>query len=268
MSSLRFPGDTLSLTGGTITGTTTISGASFGLSGNISAVNWATNGVQYKNVPATLTNTTSSGTVATAYSSVWGGNTIAASAATTFTNYYEAYFTAPIQGTNVTMTNSWALGADSLQVNGPINLTGGVTAGAASSFSGVTTFTNTMKIQGGNGANRGVSIGVLGIADITMGSDIVAAWTSSTNPNGTKDTGLSRDTAGVIDVGTGAQGSKAGSMNMTNLSLLGTLTYASSTTGAGTQTFTNSPCTGLTTERWIPVQITGQTGTWYIPTCQ
>lgn len=44
--------------------------------------------------------------------------------------------------------------------------------------------------------------------------------------------------------------------------------FASSTTGAGTQTFTNSPCSGLTTERWIPVQITGQSGTWNVPACQ
>ena len=43
---------------------------------------------------------------------------------------------------------------------------------------------------------------------------------------------------------------------------------ASSTTGAGTQTFINSPCTGMTTEQWVPVGITGQTGTWYVPACQ
>ena len=45
-------------------------------------------------------------------------------------------------------------------------------------------------------------------------------------------------------------------------------TMASSTTGAGAQTFTNSPCAGLTTEKWIPVSITGQSGTWYVPACQ
>ena len=53
-----------------------------------------------------------------------------------------------------------------------------------------------------------------------------------------------------------------------NTTIGGTLTLASSTTGAGTETFTNSPCTGLTTEKWIPVQITGQTGTFYVPACQ
>lgn len=48
----------------------------------------------------------------------------------------------------------------------------------------------------------------------------------------------------------------------------GVIQYAASTAGAGTQTFTNSPCSTLTTERWIPAQITGQTGTWYVPACQ
>ena len=42
----------------------------------------------------------------------------------------------------------------------------------------------------------------------------------------------------------------------------------SSTTGAATQTFTNSPCTGNTTAQWLPVQITGQTGTWFVAACQ
>ncbi|HET6610121.1 MAG TPA: hypothetical protein VFG62_25880 [Rhodopila sp.] len=48
----------------------------------------------------------------------------------------------------------------------------------------------------------------------------------------------------------------------------GQVTLASSTTGAGAQTFTNSPCTGLTTERWVPISITGQSGTFYVPACQ
>lgn len=43
---------------------------------------------------------------------------------------------------------------------------------------------------------------------------------------------------------------------------------ANPTTGSGTQTFTNSPCTvSGTTELWLPVVITGQTGTWYVPAC-
>jgi hypothetical protein len=104
------------LTTGTsnLAGATTVSGASFGLSGNIAAAAWTTNGVRYKNVAATLTDTSSSGTVAAAYTDSWGGNTIAASSATTYTNYYGSYFSVPVVGTNVTFTHAYALGADSI----------------------------------------------------------------------------------------------------------------------------------------------------------
>lgn len=154
------------------TGSVKVVSSGFGLSGNISSAAWTTNGVRYRNVAATLTDTTSSGTVAAAYSDLWGGSTIAASSAVTFTAYYGSYFKAPAAGTNVTLSAAYALGADSAYVG-----SGGLTLAAA-------------------------------------------------------------------------------------------ITLASSTTGAGTETFTNSPCTGLTTEQWVPVKITGQTGTWYVPACQ
>lgn len=96
--------------------TTTITTPSLTLSGNISSAAWTTNGVRLKGVAATLTDTSSSGTVATAYTNTLGGNTIAASSASTFTNYFTTYFTDPVAGTNVTLTNKWAIGADSLKI--------------------------------------------------------------------------------------------------------------------------------------------------------
>ena len=93
----------------TVTTGTQVVGTSFGLTGNISAAAWTTSGIRYRNVAATLTDTSSSGTVATAYTDVFGGNTIAASSATTFTNYATMRVTAPTAGTNVTLTNKWAL---------------------------------------------------------------------------------------------------------------------------------------------------------------
>lgn len=98
------------LTVDTTSGKVSVVGASFGLSGNISAAAWTTNGIRYQNSTATLTDTTSSGTVAAAYSSLWGGNTIAATNVTTFTNYYSVYFGAPAAGSNVTLTNAWSIG--------------------------------------------------------------------------------------------------------------------------------------------------------------
>jgi hypothetical protein len=102
----------------TLNGKTIVAGGSFGLSGNISAAAWTTAGIRYANVTATMTDTTSSGTVANAYTDIFGGNTVAASNATTFTNYYGAYIKVPVAGTNVTLTKAWALGSDSIAVNG------------------------------------------------------------------------------------------------------------------------------------------------------
>lgn len=111
--------DALGVTGtSSFNGSASVVGASFGLSGAISAPTWTTNGVRYKNVAVTLTDTTAAtGTTATAYTDVWGGNTIAATnASVIYTNYYGAYFKAPAAGANVTLTNAWALGADSMNI--------------------------------------------------------------------------------------------------------------------------------------------------------
>jgi hypothetical protein len=76
----------------------------------------------------------------------------------------------------------------------------------------------------------------------------------------------------TISIGTG-NGLTNGNLN---LAAIGTgvvnfmvpTKFSASSVGAGTQTFTNSPCGGTTTARWVPILITGQTGLWYIPACQ
>lgn len=97
-------------------GTLALTSSPLVISGNISSAAWTTSGVRIKGTPGTLTDTSSSGTVAAAYTDVLGGNTIAASGATTFTNYYALYGKAGVAGANVTLTNSWGLGGDSLKV--------------------------------------------------------------------------------------------------------------------------------------------------------
>lgn len=86
------------------------------LQGNISAAAWTTNGIKIRGGGSTLTDTSSSGTVVAAYTNTLGGNTIAASSATTYTNYYSLYLNAPVVGSNVTFTNGWALGADTARI--------------------------------------------------------------------------------------------------------------------------------------------------------
>ena len=79
------------------------------------------------------------------------------------------------------------------------------------------------------------------------------------------------DTSGFVSIAAPTNSAytlTVGSNTSGSLLLTGAETFASSTTGAGSQTFTNSPCTGLTTEQWIPVGITGKTGTYYVAACQ
>lgn len=132
---------------------TVVSGASFGLSGNISGGGIiGTSGIRYKNAAATLTDTSSSGTIAAAYTDLWGGDTIAASGATTVTNYYGSYFQAPVAGANVTLTNKWALGADSLSVgtSNPLTVSaaGAVVAAGAANVVGALTLGAQQTTQG------------------------------------------------------------------------------------------------------------------------
>ena len=89
-------------------------------SGAISSSAWTTSGLRISYGAATLTDTSSSGTVAAMYGDAHKALTFAANSLTTYTNGYGCYFEAPIAGTNVTITAAWALGADSLKVNGAV----------------------------------------------------------------------------------------------------------------------------------------------------
>ncbi len=112
--------DTAALLGvaNNFTAAQTISGAALTLSGDQSAPAWTTTGIRLMGSAGTLTDTTSAGTVATAYTNRMTGNTIAATNATTFTNYVTSYHNSPTAGTNVTFGQRWGLGTDLMLVNG------------------------------------------------------------------------------------------------------------------------------------------------------
>ena len=200
----------LALTGGTLTGATTVSGASFGLSGSFSAADWGTAGVRYANVASTITDTTSTGTVAAAYTDVFGGNTIAASSATTFTKYYAAYFKAPVAGSGVTFTNNYALGADSLAVNGLTTLTGAPntnTLAIVGSLSGSGT-TSPGISETVSGSTSGIVPGILFFGNETSGtagagSSLLALQVAGTNE-------FSVLTNGYLNFASGAEFQAAG----------------------------------------------------------
>jgi len=93
----------------TIHNAITVTSGSLTFSGSISAAAWTTSGIRHVSSPATLTDTTSTGTVANAYTNNFGGNTIAASNTVTYTNYGTVFLNDPVAGTNVTITNSYSL---------------------------------------------------------------------------------------------------------------------------------------------------------------
>jgi hypothetical protein len=165
------------------------------LSGNISAAAWTTTGLRIKGVAATLTDTSSTGTVAAAYTDAFGGNTIAASSATTYTNYITAFFREPTAGTNVTMTNKYALGAESARFgtsNQTTISTGGILTATNAVFvtptlgtpsSGTLTNCTGLPVAGG-GTGRATS---------TTAYGLIAAGTTATGAHQTLATGATTD---------------------------------------------------------------------------
>jgi len=97
------------ISGAQLTNGATVSGGSLTFSGNISAAAWTTSGIRHVSVPATLTDTTSTGVVTNAYTNNFGGNTIAATGTVTYTNYGTVFINNPSSGANVTITNPWSL---------------------------------------------------------------------------------------------------------------------------------------------------------------
>lgn len=91
--------------------------------GATSAPAWTTNGLVFTGTAATLTDTSSSGTIAQEAFAALPAYTLAASSAMTATDLTELYLPVPIAGTNVTATNKL-----SLYAAGSIYVTGTITA--------------------------------------------------------------------------------------------------------------------------------------------
>ncbi len=112
----------------TWTGLHTFSATPVVLSGSQSAAAWGTNGQMLKISAATLTDTSSSGTITHSAANAIGATTLAASSATTVTHVSQIYIAKPVQGTNVTATSLWSVfGAGSITA-----FSGSNTAGSAS----------------------------------------------------------------------------------------------------------------------------------------
>ena len=253
LQSLVLNGATLGSNVLAVNGNVNVAGGSFGLSGSFFAADWGTAGVGYANVASTITDTSSSGTVATAYTDLFGGNTIAASTATTFTNYYGMYIKVPVAGTNVTMTSKTALGVDSLAVNGAANIVGGV-LGVSGNLT-VASLNGTSTVAGLTAGTRFNEVAATittsdAAGTVAYGALNVAGADTITDSNAAVFTTL-------FDWYFHAPGTPAGSASATNIYALGadSLDIAGTLTNGGSA-FTVSPAmtyssTGAITEATI-----------------
>jgi hypothetical protein len=90
-------------------------------SGAISSAAWTTSGLRVVFGAATLTDSSSSGTVASVYGDRHGAITFAAAQAVTYTRAYGVYFEAPTNGANVTISNNLTAGfGGSIEINGSV----------------------------------------------------------------------------------------------------------------------------------------------------
>lgn len=83
-------------------------GGQLHMAGNISAAAWGASGIKIRQPAATITDTTSSGTVAANYMNTFGAHLLAATNVTTYSSVITAFFQSAVESTNVTITNNWA----------------------------------------------------------------------------------------------------------------------------------------------------------------
>lgn len=156
---------------------------------------WTTTGVSIVQSAATFTDTSSTGTVSEIRMNNFAAQTLTATNVVTATTLIGTHFAAPVAGTNITATNLFALGTDSLRVSGTvlfsstgssINLgtsqsTGAFTIGGASQTGalifGRSTVSQTTSIQAGataSGSTKTINFGTGGLSGstttITIGS--------------------------------------------------------------------------------------------------
>ncbi len=110
--------------------TSTVSPRLYG-AGALSSSAWGSSGIDLSLPQATYTDTTSSGTVSNNLVNVFGQPTLVATNPTTYTTATNVYIGgAPVAGTNVTLTNDYALWV----AGGLARFSGGITAGGSQSL--------------------------------------------------------------------------------------------------------------------------------------
>lgn len=140
----------------------------FGTGENISANAWSTNGLVLRTLSGTLTDLSSSGTVAKSVSYSFNIQTIAANSSVTYTDLITLYIQGvPTNGTNVSRTNAWSL----YIAGGGAFIGGGMTFADTANI----TFNTTTGTKIGNGTTQ--KIGFWNVAPVAQPTTAVAAAT-------------------------------------------------------------------------------------------
>jgi hypothetical protein len=151
------------------------------------------------------------------------------------------------------------------------NAPGGITLGTAGSAVGSATFLNatsgSVVLSPPTGA---LGTKTLTLPDVTDTFAVLATAQTFSATETFADAGTwgSAGISGTTINNSAIGGTTAAAAKFTTLAASSTVTFGSSTTGSTAQTYTNGPCTtSATTAQWIPIAITGQSGTWYVPAC-
>lgn len=233
----------------TWTGAQTVSTAPLTISGNQSQAAWTTKGIQLSVLAASLTNTSSSGTVALTAANSFGIPTLLASSATTYTNSTTLYIAgAPVSSTNVTQTNAYSL----------------YVAGGTSIFLGQTIFQPTTALSSGNFTGVGIyptinetstatshSLDIYPFLQSTGGVNLlIAAGTAASAGGGSPSTVFTMSTNGQTALGSGI--TRAGMFNLGgNLSASAWGTTGINLNVVGSGYTDTSSATGTTTNNMV-----------------
>jgi hypothetical protein len=249
-------------------------GGSLTFQGDIRKAAWTTDGVRHISVASTLTDTTSTGTVAAAYTNVIGGNTIAAVSSATYTEYGTMWVKTPTAGTNVTFTNRYSVVTDgAVKFGGTLKQVGAATFDSTVDVTGnVNVNSNKFNVTAANG-NTAIAGTLAVTGGTTLSSTLAVNSAVSTLNGGISSSGTVTLTGGVSMSGTvDVQELRETTVDVTLASNVGTLDWTAGNiyyigtapTGAMTFNVTNVP---TDTNKIMTINVfVVQAATGYIPT--